>query len=101
MGASAFKTIANGKTAADAFGTARSDALYMEGHGGYTGTIAEKSGFTMRRSGIAMTRPQALAFAEDDIQSNEKQADAYCVAICADSDPKVITSYLFYGYASD
>jgi hypothetical protein len=33
------------KTAADAFRAARDEALYEHGHGGYSGTIAEKHSF--------------------------------------------------------
>lgn len=45
MGATTFSTIAAGKTAADAYRTAVDDARHWHGHGGYTGTIAEKSGW--------------------------------------------------------
>lgn len=45
MGACNFTTVARGKTAADAFDTAVRDARYDYGHAGYTGTIAEKSGY--------------------------------------------------------
>lgn len=43
MGASLFRTRATGETLADAFRAARAQACYEHGHGGYTGTIAEKS----------------------------------------------------------
>lgn len=42
MGASTFTTIATGPTLEAAFRAARADAQYQHGHGGYTGTIAEK-----------------------------------------------------------
>ncbi len=45
MGASQFTAIALGKSPHDAFDKARNEALYWHGHGGYTGTIAEKPGF--------------------------------------------------------
>lgn len=44
MGAADFSTIALGKSAADAFNAAVSEAQYEYGHGGYTGSIAEKGG---------------------------------------------------------
>ena len=47
MGACTFSTRAFGKTAKEAFDKAVEDAKYMNGHGGYTGTIAEKSSFTL------------------------------------------------------
>lgn len=45
MGATNFETTATGKTAREAFLNAVNDAHYWHGHGGYTGTIAEKPGF--------------------------------------------------------
>lgn len=45
MGATDFQTYAAGKTPADAFRAARENAQYQSGHGGYTGTIAEKGDF--------------------------------------------------------
>lgn len=44
MGATTFSTFANGKTVEEAFSNAVGEAYYWHGHGGYTGTIAEKSG---------------------------------------------------------
>jgi len=41
MGASYFVTYGHGKDVGSAFEQARNEALYWEGHGGYTGTIAE------------------------------------------------------------
>ena len=45
MGATDFTTIAVGKTAQKAFQEAQEAARYNHGHAGYTGTIAEKSGY--------------------------------------------------------
>ena len=45
MGAVTFETLAFGKTADEAFSKAVEDARQMNGHGGYTGTIAEKDTF--------------------------------------------------------
>lgn len=45
MGAQTFTTKWIGKTADDAYRSAVDDALWLHGHGGYTGTIAEKSGW--------------------------------------------------------
>ena len=47
MGAEQFENIAPGNTAQEAFNAAYEDAAYDYGHAGYTGTIAEKSGFTL------------------------------------------------------
>lgn len=45
MGASEFEISRLGKTAREAFESASEDARWEYGHGGYTGTIAEKPGF--------------------------------------------------------
>lgn len=47
MGAEQFTVIREGDTANAAFLEARDDAAWDHGHGGYTGTIAEKDGFTL------------------------------------------------------
>ena len=47
MGASEFYIVMKGTTAREAFNDARDDALYEWGHGGYTGSIAEKDTFVM------------------------------------------------------
>jgi hypothetical protein len=45
MGACDFTAYATGKTVGEAFDKARRDAQYEYGHGGYTGSIAEKDGY--------------------------------------------------------
>ena len=47
MGGTTFVTVGWGKDADDAFRNARDMAGYEFGHGGYSGTIAEKSSFRM------------------------------------------------------
>lgn len=47
MGADSFVVTSYGKTAKEAFRTAVEDALHEYGHGGYTGSIAEKHNFMM------------------------------------------------------
>lgn len=47
MGSWAFSTTAWGKTPEEAFRSAVEEARYEHGHGGYTGTIAEKGGFAL------------------------------------------------------
>lgn len=47
MGGETFVNYKRGKTAQEAFRLAVDDAAYEHGHGGYTGTIAEKSEFRM------------------------------------------------------
>ena len=45
MGADVFDVLQEGSSAEDAFRQAVDQALWEYGHGGYTGTIAEKDGF--------------------------------------------------------
>ena len=45
MGATTFDTTGTGKTVGEAFIDARERALWDHGHGGYTGTIAEKDSY--------------------------------------------------------
>jgi hypothetical protein len=47
MGANTFMTTSSGLSTHAAFYNAREEAVYEHGHGGYTGTIAEKSSFTV------------------------------------------------------
>lgn len=47
MGATSFSTIMRGDTLDEAYRKATEDARYWHGHGGYTGTIAEKNGYTL------------------------------------------------------
>ncbi len=47
MGAADFMTVGVAPTAGEAFSQARDEAAHEYGHGGYTGTIAEKQNFTM------------------------------------------------------
>ncbi len=47
MGAEEFFTVEFGRTPEEAFDKAVADAQYYYGHGGYTGTIAEKNSFVL------------------------------------------------------
>lgn len=47
MGAERFEDVSTGKTASEAFLKARDEAAYEHGHGGYSGTIAEKDDFVL------------------------------------------------------
>ena len=47
MGAEIFYTRVKGNSAGEAFKQEREHACYENGHGGYTGTIAEKGDYTM------------------------------------------------------
>lgn len=110
MGGETFMTRARGRTAREAFDRARDRAAYEHGHGGYTGTIAEKQSFVMISipesfpSTLQMYAPgrptpqREEAFAqylieEDDPRISDKWGDAGCIE-CR------FEEFLFFGWAS-
>lgn len=96
MGASSFRARAKGKTAEEAFRNAVADAGYESGHGGYSGTIAEKHDFILYPLPQGMTpRDLANKMLEDETSDiYEKWGPAGCVKSGEDE-------WLFFGYASD
>ena len=66
--------------ASKAFQRAVEDARHESGHGGYSGTIAEKHGFEIRRRD-PMSREEAAQFANKDAEHNEKWGDAYAIPV--------------------
>jgi len=105
MGAQTFFETARGKTAREAFDTATSEARYEHGHGGYTGTLAEKSSYTM----IAMPTVvggadekiafrAAYNFANELINNGDSRVDdKWGPAGCLQYSPG---KFLFFGWAS-
>ena len=79
-GGSEFSVYAVGTDAKSAFQKAVSEARHERGSGGYSGTIAEKDSFKLRSSD-PMTRAQARAFMEEDIEWNDKWGPAFAVSI--------------------
>lgn len=97
MGAQTFAERGVGKTAKEAFLAAREQALYDEGHNGYTGTIAEKSSFTLI-SKEAMTLAAAERLADELIEKGDARIDdKWGPAGCIPLDDG---SFLFFGWAS-
>lgn len=95
MGACDFRVVAKGKTAAEAFETATSEARHEHGHGGYSGTIAEKWSFRMIDV-PAGTDPRQYAtdlMDADDPRVSDKWGPAACVNV---GDGQ----WLFFGWAS-
>jgi len=74
MGAYEFLTYGFGKTAQAAFSQCVKDAQYEHGHGGYTGTIAEKHSFVM-------------------VATPKTRLDLVDLAYCALGDADHITTY--------
>ena len=95
MGACTFIDRAKGKTAVQAFAAAVQQAKYEHGHGGYSGTIAEKGSF------VEIPLPEgknAHQYAEelldnDDKRISDKWGPAGCIKI-GDGE------FLFFGWAS-
>lgn len=97
MGSSTFIIRSKGKTPEEAHNAAVLEAQHEHGHGGYTGTIAEKAG-----CGIVMFRtPEGVRPGDyarkvlDDVHSdvNEDDGPTGCIDL-GDG------SYLFFGWAS-
>ena len=95
MGASDFMTRASGDTPEAAFREAVSRAQYEDGHGGYTGTIAEKREFVFIKTPEGMSPREYAQHLMDkgDSRVDNKWGPAGCVEL----EPG---SYLFFGWAS-
>lgn len=95
MGASQFITYSDGKNAKEAFEKAVKRAEWESGHGGYTGTIAEKQEFVI----IKMPEDTDInAFVEQlwrdrDPRIDDKWGPAGCIDLGDDK-------YCFFGSAS-
>jgi hypothetical protein len=101
MGACDFFNSASGKTVAEAFRTVTADARYEHGHGGYTGTIAEKHDYKSASSTVFDSYDDAIAFAnskmdDDNHWCQDKWGPAAYVAYKSGNE----TKYLFFGWAS-
>lgn len=96
MGASQFCTKGKGKTAKEAFVAVTEEARHESGHGGYTGTIAEKRSFvTISVPSGKDPREYANSLLEaDDRRITDKWGPAGCVTLSEGE-------FLFFGWASD
>ena len=95
MGAQVFTTTAKGSDARNAFIGAVREAQYECGHGGYTGTIAEKDSFTVIPLAEGVT-PDDYAdelIGKMDERVNDKWGPAGCFELGEGR-------YLFFGWAS-
>jgi hypothetical protein len=101
MGAERFDVFQEGTNAKEAHQAAFEQAGWDYGHRGYTGSLAEKPKFEIRNGGKALTKAEAEAFAERDLDENDhdKWGPAWAVPVRAEDSEKVI-GFLFYGYAS-
>jgi hypothetical protein len=94
MGAEYFSEVVEGNTAKEAFNNAVEEAQFEYGHGGYSGTIAEKTSFTMARDSV-MDQEDAEIIAErlSETKYSDKWGPAGCIPL---KDGK----WLFFGWAS-
>ena len=95
MGADTFIQKSSGKTAKEAFIEAQRQASYEHGHGGYTGSIAEKQSIV----NIQLPKGKdAIDYAYELINNGDERIEdkwgpAGCIHIEGDN-------YLFFGWAS-
>jgi len=95
MGGSTFMLEASGKNAQEAFNAAVTQARYESGHGGYSGTIAEKSSYVF----IPLPKGEkAQVYADElidvgDPRIDDKWGPAGCISLGEGR-------YLFFGWAS-
>ena len=102
MGANHFRNSQSAKTAEEAFGPLVEEARHKSGHGGYTGTIAEKDDFQMERPRAGETpRACVIRCAEDDNHwSGNKWGPAACVDGGPDPKQPGLRIFHFFGWAS-
>lgn len=101
MGAEWFTTEGEGADAAQAFKAAVDDAAYERGHGGYTGSIAEKRRFIMASDEVLAPRAAyALAdsLIDDDRYADKWTSPAGCIEL--ESKRPGVRMFLFFGLAS-
>jgi hypothetical protein len=96
MGACTFITVGKGKTAESAFRKAVKEAKYLNGHGGYTGTIAEKDSFKIigLPPGVNAGDHARNLLENEDPRINDKWGPAGCIALGRGE-------FLFFGWASE
>lgn len=98
MGACTFGTVARGATASDAFNTAVDEARYEYGHGGYTGTIAEKDSFKIVKLSKEVIKDKTLFDAKIDELLDEEFDDKWGPAGCVQLEKD---KFYFFGWASE
>ena len=105
MGADTFMVHASGTNAQRAFLAAKEDAYYEFGHGGYSGTIAEKDSI------VTIPLPESIDI--NDKENFEQAVIDYAESLIDDEDRRIDDKwgpagcipmgddrYLFFGWAS-
>lgn len=100
MGADTFGVTWRGKTPQLAFEAATADARYTHGHGGYSGTLAEKCEFVEIPvpAGEDPTRFAQRLIDEEDDRVDDKWGPAGCVLVEESAEKGNL--YYFFGWAS-
>jgi len=96
MGATTFCEKVSANSAQEAFDRAVTDAQWEHGHGGYSGTIAEKDSFRMCEptpEGMIPEEWMDVLLSREDHFSDDKWGPAACID-CGKG------FYLFFGWAS-
>lgn len=101
MGATTFRTTSRGEDVSEAFSRAVDDAKYMHGHGGYTGTIAEKTSYeVIPQSEVGEADAGEYAnhlIDEADPRIDSKWGPAGAILLEEDGEDEV---WMFFGWAS-
>lgn len=103
MGACTFTNVAVGRTAKEAFGEAVSTARHMYGHGGYTGTIAEKREFVMVAVPSGRTAKELIREVLMDERSPifDKSGPAGCIDLGPSEGSSELRQFVFFGWAAE
>lgn len=99
MGACDFYKYQPGSDARQAFNEATDHARYMNGHGGYTGTIAEKPSFEIIQR-TPLPKKEAYELAEKRVEDNDKWGPAFAIPVQDEKEPNKTAGWLFFGFAS-
>jgi hypothetical protein len=102
MGANQFQNKQSARTAEGAFRTLVDKALYEDGHGGYTGTIAEKSSFriVLPRQGESAADCMCRCMEDPNHWSGDKHEPAACIDGGPDPKQPGLQIFYFFGWAS-
>ncbi|ATL65099.1 hypothetical protein [Nocardia terpenica] len=104
MGAQQFITYSEHTDIRAAFDAAVEDAQHEYGHGGYTGSIAEKDAYTIITADpIGETAADTLIddlFDAQDPRIDDKHGPAGAIAIADTDNPARIAGWVFFGWAA-
>ncbi len=84
--------------AEEAFREAVNDALYLYGHGGYTGSIAEKTCFEVVQLPLVKDYDMSVINKLIDDRFFDKWGPAGCIEV--ESDNEQLRKFVFFGMAS-